>query len=226
MKRDVFFDIRSKDKLEALIIGIDLGQTQDYTAISVLEKYQTYKAWPNENDKDGKPFYHCRFLERVALGTSYPAIVRRTEQAYINLYEQFEKRPVLVIDNTGVGRPIFDMFKEIDLHPVGIGIHGGSAVSRLDGRRWSVPKRDIIAYLQALNQSERLIVSPKLALRETFIYELLNIRVKINISTGHDSYEAWREGDHDDIVLAVGCGAWWGRYLDRQFTAGVRLPGL
>ncbi len=224
MERDLFFDLKSKNKLESLIVGVDLGQTHDYTAISTLEKYQVYSAWNNE--KVGQPFYHIRFLERVALGTPYPEVVRITETVYKNLQEQLGERPVLVIDSSGVGRPVFDAFKEIDLNPVGIVIHGGSAVSRLDGRKWSVPKRDIIGYLQILNQSNRLIISPKLELRETFIHELLNIRVKININTGHDSYEAWREGDHDDIVLAVGCGAWWGKYLDRQFTVGVRLPGV
>ena len=41
--------------------------------------------------------------------------------------------------------------------------------------------------------------------------ELLNFRVKINISTSHDSYEAWREGDHDDLVLAVALACWRAR---------------
>jgi hypothetical protein len=32
--------------------------------------------------------------------------------------------------------------------------------------------------------------------------ELLKFRVKVNIATGHgSSYEHWREGEHDDLVL-------------------------
>lgn len=38
--------------------------------------------------------------------------------------------------------------------------------------------------------------------------ELLNFRVKINLKTAHDFYEAWREGDHDDLVLAAALAAW------------------
>jgi hypothetical protein len=30
----------------------------------------------------------------------------------------------------------------------------------------------------------------------------------VNISTAHDSYEAWREGDHDDLVLATALACW------------------
>lgn len=226
MKRDAFFDIRSKVKLEALILGVDLGQTHDYTAISTLEKYQTFKAWPYENERDGKPVYHCRFLERPPLGTSYTAIVRRVAEIYQNLINQFEEKPVLVIDRTGCGRPVFDMFKDICLRPVGISIHGGNNVSEGDSRHYSVPKRDIVGFLQALNQSDHLMVSPELALRDVFIHELLNMRVKVNINTAHDSYEAWRESDHDDLVLSVGCGAWYGKYLDRKAGTFPRLPGL
>ena len=43
---------------------------------------------------------------------------------------------------------------------------------------------------------------------ETLKQELLNFRVKVNVSTAHDSYEAWREGDHDDLVLATGLALW------------------
>jgi hypothetical protein len=36
-----------------------------------------------------------------------------------------------------------------------------------------------------------------------------HFRRKIDLRTAHDSYEHWREGDHDDLVLAV-CLACWG----------------
>jgi len=36
-----------------------------------------------------------------------------------------------------------------------------------------------------------------------------NFRVKLNLKTAHDSYEAWREGDHDDLVLSLSLASWW-----------------
>lgn len=39
------------------------------------------------------------------------------------------------------------------------------------------------------------------------VKELLNFKVTISTS-GHDSYEAWREGDHDDLVLATAMALW------------------
>ena len=34
--------------------------------------------------------------------------------------------------------------------------------------------------------------------------------MKIDPLTAHDSYGAWREGAHDDMVLAVAIAVWWG----------------
>ena len=59
-------------------------------------------------------------------------------------------------------------------------------------------------------------------MKDVLVKELLNFRVKINISTAHDSYEAWREGDHDDLVLSVALSCWAGeRFLRKPKLAKV-----
>ncbi len=67
-------------------------------------------------------------------------------------------------------------------------------------------------------QNERLKISRSLTLAETLRNELLNLRVKIDPTTAHDSYEHWREGEHVDLVLetAMACwfGQWWNHHLD------------
>jgi hypothetical protein len=42
---------------------------------------------------------------------------------------------------------------------------------------------------------------------KTFVDELLRFKVKITESA-HDTYGAWREGEHDDLVLAVALACW------------------
>ena len=42
------------------------------------------------------------------------------------------------------------------------------------------------------------------------LQELLNFKIKVNIATGNDSYEAWRENIHDDLVLCVALACWFG----------------
>jgi hypothetical protein len=52
--------------------------------------------------------------------------------------------------------------------------------------------------------------APGLALAPVLTEELSRFKMKFNAATAHDSYAAWREGDHDDLVLATALAAWWG----------------
>ena len=38
--------------------------------------------------------------------------------------------------------------------------------------------------------------------------ELYNFKLKVNVATTNISYEAWREGEHDDLVLAAALAVW------------------
>jgi hypothetical protein len=44
---------------------------------------------------------------------------------------------------------------------------------------------------------------------ETLTREMQNFRVRINLSSEAEA-GAWREGSHDDLVLAVSLALWWG----------------
>jgi len=117
----------------------------------------------------------------------------------------------LVVDQTGVGAPVVDLSRHAGLDPVGVLIHGGDKASS-EGDTWRVPKRDLVGSLQVLFQSERLKISKKLPLASVLQSELLNFKVKIDPVTAHDSYSAWREADHDDLVLSVAMAAWWAEH--------------
>ena len=45
---------------------------------------------------------------------------------------------------------------------------------------------------------------------------VVNFRQKIDPATAHDSYSAWRERDHDDLVLALALACWLGERLGSQ----------
>jgi hypothetical protein len=63
-----------------------------------------------------------------------------------------------------------------------------------------------VAVTQAALQGGRLRVAAALPEAATLTRELESFRVTINVA-GHDSYSA-REGEHDDLVLAVAIGIW------------------
>jgi hypothetical protein len=87
---------------------------------------------------------------------------------------------------------------------------GGDSVTRAEGGGLRVPKRDLASAPLVLTQNQQLKLAEGLQLAPVLKRELLNCKVKINMATGYDSYEAWREGDHYDLVLAVAMGCWTG----------------
>ena len=200
-------EINKETVTRQTLIGVDLGQARDFTAISIIKQQQDYGMDMFEGrNKVGKRYYHVVHLERPPLETSYESIVDRVTQLYRKLKEDGSAK--IVVDYTGVGRPVFDMFQRDSIYPYGISITGGSQVTR-DGRIYNVPKRDLAGCLQVLYQQQRIKVSGKLNHARTLNSELLDFKVKIDAETGHDTYEH-RSGKHDDLVLSVACACWFG----------------
>ena len=220
------------------IIGVDLGQQRDPTAIAVIERgyvprgalyNATYRLRGREVYSAREPIrleYHVRHLERPSLGTSYVDVVERILALMDGLGDE---ELVLAVDTTGVGRPVADMLRArlaewLDEHErqritaAWITITGGDSVTKAGDASGGlrVPKRDLASAPLVLMQKGQLKIAREMALADTLKRELLNFKVKINIATGHDSYEAWREGDHDDLVLAVAMACWCGeRYMEK-----------
>jgi hypothetical protein len=192
--------------------GLDLGQAQDYTVLSILERITTHYTRLEWAEHGGPPppeppRYELRWLERFPLGTPYPAQVKRVGAL---LGQPPVKENVrLILDHTGCGRPIYDLFVDAKLQcPLwGITIHGGDKVSR-EGGLYRVPKRDLVGAAQVLLQNGQLKIASALPEATTLTKELQNFRMKIAAS-GHDSYEAWREGQHDDLGLSLSLACWF-----------------
>ena len=71
----------------------------------------------------------------------------------------------------------------------------------------NTPKRDLVSVLQVLLQSKRLKIAAGIEHRDLLLNELSTFSAKIT-TTAHDTYEAWREGQHDDLVLALALACW------------------
>ena len=102
---------------------------------------------------------------------------------------------------------VTDLLKGKGLTFTPVTITGGDAAHKT-GRNWRVPKRDIVAALEVPFHTGELKVAEGLTLWPVLREELLNFRRKINLKTAHDSYEHWRESDHDDLVLATALACW------------------
>lgn len=231
--RDVFYSV-----------GVDLAQASDWTAISVVETqawfssdlYRQYPwrdltpdAWNSPavmrpealrlvvQSKDNqwpaaRPPLHLRYLERMR-HEPYPKIVEHVARMLAE--PPFAQCGyALVLDRTGVGAAVHDMFVAAGLRPVGVHIHGGDAVSRVRGG-YRTPKRDLVGALQAVVQTGRLQIADGLELGPELRREAMNFKIKINPETAHDSYSHWRETDHDDIILSTALSVWFRDYYCR-----------
>jgi hypothetical protein len=184
------------------VVGLDLGQTQDFTAVAVVHR---------SAGRDG--VVQVPYLERFPLGTSYLMIVGR--MAKLLATPPLRGQASLVVDRTGVGGAVVDLLAEAKLSPIAVTITGGDKVHRDSKTRYSVPKRELVGCLQVLLQTGQLKIASALPESEILVKELLNFQVKITASA-HDTYGAWREGAHDDLVLAVALACWYGEQGGRR----------
>lgn len=186
-------------------VGLDLGQAQDFTALVVLSR-----------EDDGYQLVHA---ER-SRGRPYPNVVR--DVVHLLSREPLAGASALAVDATGVGAPVVDLFRKAPLKArlVAVSIHGGDKVAE-DASGYRVPKRDLAAVVSVLLQTGRLRIASALALAPVLVAELRNFRVTVNPATAHESFAAWREADHDDLVLAVALAAWTGEKFSRASLEAV-----
>jgi hypothetical protein len=120
----------------------------------------------------------------------------------------------LIVDATGVGRPVLDDMRQSGLCPIGVTITAGNAVSRINAFNWTAPKRDLVSAMAVLLQGGRLHIASALEHAVTLRDELVNFKATISLA-GNDTYGAdapWRVGNHDDLVFAVALPAWYGMH--------------
>lgn len=180
-----------------VFLGLDLAKAPDYTAVALLEQ-------ADPNNPSGS--YHVLNLRRFPLGSSYTKNVARVVKML------HHRDWTLVADATGVGVAVFDMMETAGLRPVPITIHGGATITRV-GNGFHVPKRELVDKMVVFMESGRLYFNENLPEVPAMIKELQAFKYKIDINTGHDTYGSWREGSHDDLILAVSMALW---YADRD----------
>ena len=210
----------------AYYIGLDVGQLQDYTALSVIGAWSTWHPARPYSALHGEwrvSEYHVNHLSRFDLGTPYLVVARGVRK--VQAAGAFQGKPIYtVVDTTGVGLPVFEMLESEGVRGlIGVTITAGNVVTQ-DGIHYGVPKRDLVSALQVLFQNRLLRFAKGIPLKNVAEAELKNFRAKINLKTGHDTYEAWRkEGANDDVVLSLALPSWFAT-RSRALTGSYLIP--
>jgi hypothetical protein len=194
---------RFEEEAPVYIMGVDLGQSMDPTAVAVIEHRKTFKHHHSgEYRNQVSERFDVRHLQRLPLGLSYPSIVAEVGR--------LTARPPIVgceviVDSTGVGRPVSDLLDVAGLRPTRVTITAGDAQSWVDGG-WHVSKTTLISTLDARLHTGELRFAAELTEAGTMAEELRNFRRHVSAS-GRFQYEA-RATKHDDLVLAVAIALW------------------
>lgn len=185
-------------------LGLDVGQSIDPSAVCALRHVVTPTDEWKPNDRNPRIVqqqcverFQVLHLERLPLGMPYP-----TQVAHVG---GLLARPPLtgatfVLDYTGCGRPVADMFSRAGLQPVCLLITAGTEWSR-DGLTWHVPKSLLVSGLEARLHSGELEIAADLLDAPALHEELKDFSRKVSES-GRVTFNA-RSGAHDDLVLAV-----------------------
>ena len=81
---------------------------------------------------------------------------------------------------------------------------------------WNVPKTDLLAGLQVLLEKDQLWISAGLRQAGALVRELMDVQV-MNRGTGAVGIGAERDGQHDDLVIALSLACWKARQVRYGF---------
>jgi hypothetical protein len=200
------------DERITYVAGLSLGQASEATGFVVLERRATGGGMFQRPDAA----YSVRHLARFPPGTPYAAVVEGLKAAFA---EPPLQHSTLLVDQTAVGRRVFDLVREglQGASTLGLGVTASQAPPTYDAGTFLVPKKDLVGVLQVLLQGRRLKVAPALEMAATLAEELQQFRLKA-VPLTEDVVE-WRERPHDDLVLAVAVAAWQGERGPGFFVA-------
>jgi hypothetical protein len=152
---------------------------------------------------------------------SYPAMVR-------DIGTMLTRPPLngskveLIIDETGVGRAVGDIFNSHGLKPLRISITAGNEATQSGYNRYSVPKQELVSTLDAMPHTGELRFAKELREAPTLEGELKEFRRHVS-EAGRYSFSA-RDGKHDDLVLAVAIALWRAVKRKARFDGPSKKP--
>ena len=181
-----------------ITMGVDIGQKREPTAICVTEI---------DERRIGRRLVNhwvVRHLERLPIGTSYPAVAQRLSEVSGGIRQKATRRPYLYVDATGIGQPLIDLLRDEttrlgQITPVYFS-HGDQRSH--EGGEIRLGKAYLVSRLQMLLQTVRLHL-PRTVESERLAKELLDYEIQVD-EKANERYGAFRVGSRDDQVTALG----------------------
>ncbi len=218
-------DLRHEEQTH-LFLGLDLGKSQDFSALAALEYRRTWNLVRNAvtygmDPEDELVEYSVRQLARIPLGTKYLDVVNTVQGLLRRVTKKYDC--TLVVDATGVGAPVMEMFQEMipPQRAVMVPVVITAAASVSGGRKgqndWRVSRQDLLTGLQVMLETRQLAIGADLKHAPALREELLEMR----------SLRSDGSGRHDDLTMALALACWRARKVQPAplVPAGAKPKG-
>jgi hypothetical protein len=204
------------DPAREFVVGVDLGRSVDNSVVAILQYTRVGTSEFEVEEAESSNYativrekyvehFDLRELQRIKLETSYDEIIQ-------HIFNVMHTEPLigaeLVIDDTGVGRPIGDLIEaQTPLRPIRITSTGGQETNKISARRYHVPKIELVSTLSGLFATNRIRLAHDLPNLEILRRECQTF-LRTYTSSGRAQYSA-ASGDHDDCVSALSLCCFW-----------------
>jgi len=200
----------------SFLVGLSVGQGAA-TGIAVLQKVTP----PARRGQRSVATYHCRYLRRwLPPDTAYPILVKELDA---KLAGTLRNCTLVVEAGTGL-RTVVSMLWRSDLpaqiQPVEVKT---SAEDTYVGDAWKVSKGSLTETTRQVLQEERMIFDERMPTEVMAttppvrtIYQAILTYPFERATVANEAFAA-RDGEHDDLVLAVALACWYGERCQRTF---------
>lgn len=214
-----------------VIFSVDLGRQNDFTAWAMCE-IKPEERQTTRNRRTQVMTVTVRDLQRLPLGTPYSEVQRRIHEEFWTqdwwLIDEKAGRPQppqLVIDSGGPGLPVIDNLvrnTQLGRNVIRYVLTSGTARVHFHSPHYfTCPRSILFQQLYATFTDERIAIDPRLEFSETLLHELTNLRLDRVEETGQERV-VHREGEHDDLSIAVGAASFLANTLRRK-RSGMKL---
>jgi hypothetical protein len=201
-------------KINGYIVFLDPAKLHDFSALSVLKVTRdSHEVYNN---------YRLIALERQRR-QPHEATAAWFVKAFKNpmLHRDVTFFPISLIDIGGVGEPTADIIKRMGVKVQGVR-YTGSDGYRIEGRTVNVSKSLMVSSFLGTSEGGRFTMLGKASFEGLFKSELKDFRGEIS-KLGRMKFEA-EEGSHDDLVMSVCQGVWFGETFIKPKHRSFKAP--
>ena len=192
------------------IIATDIAKAYDRFTVGIFQKR-------NEYQPDGRCVSYLLWRD-LKMEEQMPYMELGRYMCRLDSNTELHGNNDLVVDSTGVGEAVCDIFEDMGLQPERIIFTGGesakvrTATKGFGGfaprRTINVPKNELVDTLKLATEQRRLRISPNIAFKEDIERQFSHF-IEMLTRTKKTTYNNDNPEIHDDIVVTAAMAVWY-----------------